>query len=91
VTYDRRASNPIKIEVEVSGPDGQDAIVRLLKCIRFMGSIGTSRGIMVEDTKETITSWDGDGADKILSIRVNGQESELTEEERKEFNRMFND
>lgn len=88
-SYDRRDKPTTKIEVEVVGKDGAESLQRLLKFIRFMGSIGTSRGIYVDNVKQAITGWDGDGADKITSIRVDGVEDETTEVDRKEFNGLL--
>lgn len=87
-SYDR--SKPTtKIEIEVVGKDGADSLQRLLKFIRFMGSIGTSRGIYVDDVKPPIAGWDGDGADAIAKLRVDGKEIEMSEEDRKEFNELL--
>lgn len=85
-SYDRRP--PFKVEVEVYGFDGKDSILRLLKFIRFMGSIGTSRGIRLDDNDTTITGWDGDGADKIGDILLDGKKVEMTDEEKADFNEI---
>ena len=86
-SYDRRAgySGPVTtIEVDLpSDCDGVDAIIAYLKFLQYLGGVGASRGLEVQD-HGTITGWDGDGADQIIAIRRDGQEVEKPGEHERE-------
>lgn len=63
--------------------EGVNSLVALLKYLQTLGSMGGSREVEVGGVH--ITGWDGDGSDKIIEIRRDGealdkpgkQESEL--------------
>jgi len=63
----------ITIEVDIPAKgDTKTTLLRLLETLRWMGSVGTSRSITIEDMKGSGLGWDGDGSDKILDVRVDG-------------------
>jgi hypothetical protein len=56
-----------------------DALLPLLQEIQHMGSIGSSRGIKIEDWDgRTNFGFDGDGSDDIFEIRVDGKKKEAS-------------
>lgn len=66
------------IEIECNDTEGE--LARLLTYIMRTGNIGHSFDIVVDpDDKEYGMSfgWDGDGADRIRSIKVNGKKMEF--------------
>lgn len=75
-SYDRRAgySGPITtIEVDLpSDCDGIDSIIAYLTFVRYLGGVGASRGLHVED-HGSVAFWDGDGSDQIIAIRRDGE------------------
>lgn len=76
----------IRIEIEAKG-DGVKNLIHLVKLIKWMGDVGASRDIYI-DKYHRVTGWDGDGADKIIRITVNGEDVSLaTKEERADFER----
>lgn len=76
------------IEIECTG-DGVKELIHLLKCIKYMGDVGSSRDIYI-DKRYRISGWDGDGADKIVKILVNGDDvSKADPEERADFERVL--
>ena len=86
--YDRRASESVKIEIELSDGDSVRSLLKLLKFLRYMGHVGTSRGIRLSDNETQITGWDGDGASQIKALRLNGKDVETTQEDRAEFEEL---
>ena len=62
------------IEIECS-PFGARQLIPLLKQLEYMGNVGASRRIKIDnyETDETF-SFDGDGSAKIGGIYLNGEE-----------------
>jgi hypothetical protein len=89
-SYDRReASYASTIEVDVHSIDGEKALIHLLKFIKWIGDVGAGRSICVEDKNKNLIYWDGDGADKLGKILLNGKEvGDFTKEDREEFDRL---
>ena len=85
VVHRYAALEPHKIEIEVYGPDAKNAALAVLKFLRYMGDVGSSRALRTDENEKTITFWDGDGADTIRSIRLDGEEVETSKEERDDF------
>lgn len=84
-----KPTTTIEVDVPEGNSDAAFSLLRLLKFLRFMGDIGTSRSLYVEYNKDrAITGWDGDGASKILEIRKDGKPVESTKEERELFNAL---
>jgi len=76
IDYDK---DVVKIEVTCTDSDGAVGLVRFLQALQMLGDMGCSRGISIRGGLESgrdwnITGWDGDGADKITSIKLNGEE-----------------
>lgn len=60
--------------------DGLAALLRLLSLVKYNGDVGHSHSIVVDG--ESVGGWDGDGADRVGEIFVDGEE--LTKVEQKE-------
>lgn len=62
-----------RIEIKCS-PDALEQLLPLLKELRTLGSVGSSRSIRIDDWDgRTNFGFDGDGSAKIGEIRVNGK------------------
>ena len=68
-----KKSETTKIELEVI--DKNNTLSNILKYLAFNGNIGHTLSIIgdPDDERETHFSWDGDGSDKIISIKINGK------------------
>jgi hypothetical protein len=66
----------LTLELEVSG-DAQKAVLKLLLLLSKLGGWGSSRSVGVIDDNEGLEDdtvyFDGDGADKVHIVSVNGQ------------------
>jgi hypothetical protein len=67
----------VKIELEI--PEGCDAVYTvplLLYNLKMLGDNGASREINIDDWEygQNKFGFDGDGIDKIYSLKVNGEE-----------------
>lgn len=87
-SYDRRANDTVKIEIELTDGDSVTSILKLLKFLRYMGQVGTSRSLRLTDNETTITGWDGDGASQIKALRLNGKEVDTSKDESDAFKKM---
>lgn len=62
---------------------GNDGLLRLILFLKWMGTSGSSREILVQDVNEKtpvhLTSFDGDGADGIMKLEVNGEVIEIND------------
>jgi hypothetical protein len=72
-----RKSKTVKIELEI--PEGCDAVYTvplLLYNLKMLGDNGASREINIDDWEygQNKFGFDGDGIDKIYSLKVNGEE-----------------
>lgn len=68
-----------KIEIECS-PFAAKQLIPLIKEIEYMGNIGASRQIKIDDyDNEDSFGFDGDGSSKIGSVKLNGEEIERDE------------
>lgn len=56
--------------LKVNDKDG--SLLKLLEGVKYLGDVGSSRSIMIEDMDEGKNkfSFDGDGADKIYDIQT---------------------
>jgi len=73
----KKKDDNVKIEIEVSGYDidSEGGLVGLLEEIKRMGNAGNSRSIKIEDYGgRDRFDWDGDGSDKIDSLKVDGED-----------------
>lgn len=77
-----------KIEVTVSD-EARDPVVLLLKFLKFLGGAGASRGLYCEGVENSISGFDGDGADNIPRLIVDDVEVSLTETERAFFSQVI--
>lgn len=76
--YDDESTVTFKIEGE-----GKHSVLRMLRVLAFLGSVGASRTIVIEDVPRDAKGrieggdmqfgFDGDGADKINDIMVDGK------------------
>ena len=65
-------------EVEVSfkvKDDGKVSVLKILRCLEYNGMIGHSFSIILDpEGDDTLkTGWDGDGADAINDLKVDGK------------------
>ena len=75
-----------QVEIKILIPAHCDAatnVPKLLSSLKFLGDVGASRGITIEDGSDLKSpnngfidkfGFDGDGSDKITAIYVNGVE-----------------
>jgi len=60
---------------------GNDGLLRLILFLKWMGSAGSSREVLVQGPKDKkpvhLTSFDGDGSDGIMKLEVNGEAIEI--------------
>ena len=73
---ERRNVETVKIELEIPvGCEAATIVPKLLYNLKQMGDMGCSRGIKIEDWDgDSSFGFDGDGSDKILTLKVNGEE-----------------
>jgi len=82
----RTLKNPTTIEVVREGGEGAEGIIKILTYLQWCGSVGHSCGLVDPDGDygslidgkwhpKSIGGFDGDGADYIDSIKVNGTKS----------------
>jgi len=87
--YDRTAADTrptVTIECDVTG-DGDKGVTKILQFLQWCGSIGASRGLDCEG--KLVAGFDGDGADSIPEIRVDGKPVKLDKKTRDDFNKIL--
>jgi len=64
----------IEVSFKVKG-DGKYSVVKILDYLRRMGDIGHSHSVVLDPEGDDTTKvgWDGDGADRISDLKVNGK------------------
>ena len=88
--YDRTAADerpPVTIECEVADTDGVDGVLKILHFLKWCGDVGASRGLTCDGTN--IGGFDGDGADRINEIRLNGKLVEPDKKTKDDFNKIL--
>lgn len=54
--------------------DAKERVIAMLKLMQFLGDAGSSRDLgVIDDSEFEKISFDGDGADKILDLKLNGK------------------
>jgi hypothetical protein len=90
--YDRRTAADtrptVTIECDVADTDGVKSVIRILQFLQWCGDVGASRGLSCD--KKPLAGFDGDGADRINELRVNGKVVEYDKKLSKEFDDISN-
>ena len=87
--HDRTAADTrpsVTIECDVTG-DGDQGVLKILQFLQWMGSIGASRGLDCEG--KLVAGFDGDGADSIPEIRVNGKPVKADKKTKDDFHKIL--
>ena len=70
--------NVLTIEIPSKCGDSLQTIQKLMLALKWCGDVGASRGVTVEEFgnsgKDLKLGFDGDGADRIQSIKLDGKE-----------------
>lgn len=78
---------PETVDIKLTVPKGSEAatlLPKLLYSLKYLGDIGASRSVVIDDVADFKTvkgftnaiGFDGDGSDKILSLTVDGVDYE---------------
>lgn len=88
VAANGRWDDTTEISFKITG-EAQFSVPRMLKILAFLGSAGASRSIIIEDVPgdseglweggDMTFGFDGDGADKITDLMVDGKPYEWKE------------
>jgi hypothetical protein len=90
--YDRTAADStptVTIEVDVVDTEGRDEVLKVLHFFKWCGDVGASRSLDCEG--RGIAGFDGDGADRINEIRLNGKPVEPDQKSKELFKKIAGD
>jgi hypothetical protein len=74
--FDRDDNDMAEVSLRVRG-DGLFSVLKVLRHFQYNGGIGHSYSVVLDDDNpdgRMTTGWDGDGADAIEELKVNGKE-----------------